>query len=266
MSALLELKEISVRYPLHSGFFGRRSGWFTAVNQVSFSIDAGQCLGLVGESGCGKTTCSRAILGLRNLSSGSIYSNGRQIDFNNKQSLHQWRSQVQIIFQDPYSSLNPRMNVGDIIAEPLVNYKICSKSEAHKRVSELIQRVGLRSEHMQRYPHEFSGGQRQRIGIARALALKPKILICDEPVSSLDVSIQAQIINLLRELQQEFNLALLFISHDLAVVHHLADQIAVMKDSRIVETGSRTEIFQAAQNEYTQQLLAAVPQLPGLKT
>ncbi len=262
MNTLLTVNNLSVRYPLKSGLFGRNKSWFTAVDDISFEIEAGSCLGLVGESGCGKTTCSRALMGLLPMSTGQVCSDGKQIDFKDKESLRAWRRQIQIIFQDPYSSLNPRMNVRDIIGEPLLNYAICSKSEAHKQVAALMDRVGLRTEQMQRYPHEFSGGQRQRIGIARALALKPKLLICDEPVSALDVSIQAQIINLLRELQSDFNLGMLFISHDLSVVHHLANHIAVMHQGNIVETNSREALFHNPQQAYTQQLLAAVPSLP----
>ncbi len=262
MTSLLEVTNMSVRYPIYTGLFGKLTDWFTAVDAVNFSIEAGQCLGLVGESGCGKTTCSRAILGLLPISAGTVSSEGKPIDFDNPQALRDWRRQIQIIFQDPYSSLNPRMNVRDIIAEPLINYRVGTKAEAHKRVAELMDRVGLRQEHMQRYPHEFSGGQRQRIGIARSLALQPKILICDEPVSALDVSIQAQIINLLGELQKDLNLALLFISHDLAVVHHLADHVAVMHQGKLVEAGERETIFTDPQQDYTKKLLAAVPSVP----
>lgn len=263
MSIFLQVSDLLVRYPIYKGILSRQSGWFTAVDEISFSIEAGQCMGLVGESGCGKTTCSRALLGLLPINSGSVSFKGKKVDFADKHALRDWRRNIQIIFQDPYSSLNPRMNVRDIIAEPLINYKTCTKLEAHKRVEYLADRVGLRPEHLQRFPHEFSGGQRQRIGIARALALDPEILICDEPVSALDVSIQAQIINLLRELQSELDLAMLFISHDLAVVHHLADHIAVMKDGKIVEYNERAAIFEDPQNDYTKTLLSAVPQLPN---
>lgn len=262
MKPLLSVEELLVQYPLYSGIFAKHSGYFTAVDHISFEIQAGECLGLVGESGCGKSTCSRALMGLLPISNGRVLFQGQAIDFDNKQTLRDWRRNIQIIFQDPYSSLNPRMNIRDIIAEPLLNYRVCSKDEAHQKVEYLVRRVGLRPEHLQRFPHEFSGGQRQRIGIARALALDPEILICDEPVSALDVSIQAQIINLLKELQHELDLGMLFISHDLSVVHHLAKNIAVMKDGVIVEHNDRDSLFNEPQHAYTKTLLAAAPQLP----
>ncbi|NRA38626.1 MAG: ABC transporter ATP-binding protein [Planctomycetes bacterium] len=261
MSAILEAHNLKVSYPIQRGFFGKRCGEFIAVDDVSFILERGSCLGLVGESGCGKTTCSRALLGLLPLQSGSILGDGKKINLADQQSLRAWRRNIQIVFQDPYSSLNPRLTVQFIIAEPLINYRICSREEALKRATVMMEKVGLRPELGQRYPHEFSGGQRQRIGIARALIIEPKILICDEPVSALDVSIQAQIINLLRELQKELDLAMMFISHDLAVVHHIADNIAVMHQGKIVEHGLCSQVFQDPQHDYTQTLLDAVPKI-----
>ncbi|MBI2201576.1 MAG: dipeptide ABC transporter ATP-binding protein [Armatimonadetes bacterium] len=257
---ILEVRNLIKHFPITKGFiFQRQVGAVKAVDGVSFSIRQGETMGLVGESGCGKTTTGRVILRLMEPTSGEAYFEGRNIFKLNKEDLRHMRRDMQIIFQDPYSSLNPRMTVGDIIGEPLEIHNLARGKEKLRRVQELLEVVGLSPYHVNRYPHEFSGGQRQRIGIARALAVNPKLIICDEPVSALDVSIQAQVLNLLEELQKEFGLTYLFIAHDLSVVKHISDRIAVMYLGRIVEVARADELFDNPQHPYTEALLSAVP-------
>jgi oligopeptide transport system ATP-binding protein len=257
---ILEVKNLVKYFPITKGFiFQRQVGAVKAVDDVSFSIRQGETLGLVGESGCGKTTTGRVILRLMEPTSGEASFEGRNIFKLSKEELRRMRRNMQIIFQDPYSSLNPRMTVGDIIGEPLEIHNLARGKDKVRRVQELLDVVGLSPYHANRYPHEFSGGQRQRIGIARALAVNPKLIICDEPVSALDVSIQAQVLNLLEELQKEFGLTYLFIAHDLSVVKHISDRIAVMYLGRIVEVAPTEELFANPQHPYTEALLSAVP-------
>lgn len=257
---ILEVKNLVKHFPITKGFiFQRQVGAVQAVDDVSFSIRRGETLGLVGESGCGKTTTGRVILRLMEPTRGEANFEGRNIFRLNKEDLRRMRRDLQIIFQDPYSSLNPRMTVGDIIGEPLEIHNLARGKEKLRRVQELLEIVGLSPYHANRYPHEFSGGQRQRIGIARALAVNPKLIICDEPVSALDVSIQAQVLNLLEELQKEFGLTYLFIAHDLSVVKHISDRVAVMYLGRVVELADADELFANPQHPYTEALLSAVP-------
>ncbi len=257
---ILEIRNLVKYFPITKGFiFQRQAGAVKAVDDVSFNIRQGETLGLVGESGCGKTTTGRVILRLMEPTSGEAYFEGRNIFKLTKEELRRMRRDMQIIFQDPYSSLNPRMTVGDIVGEPLEIHNLARGKDKVRRVQELLEVVGLSPYHANRYPHEFSGGQRQRIGIARALAVNPKLIICDEPVSALDVSIQAQVLNLLQELQKEFGLTYLFIAHDLSVVKHISDRIAVMYLGRIVEVGTTDQLFENPQHPYTEALLSAVP-------
>ncbi len=257
---LLEVKHLVKHYPVTKGFiFQRQVGAVRAVDGLDFYIRKGETLGLVGESGCGKTTTGRVILRLQEPTSGEALFETRDIFKLGKEELRRMRRNMQIIFQDPYSSLNPRMTVGDIIGEPLEIHNLARGKEKVRRVQELLEVVGLSPYHANRYPHEFSGGQRQRIGIARALAVNPKLIIADEPVSALDVSIQAQVLNLLQELQKEFGLTYLFIAHDLSVVKHISDRIAVMYLGKIVELADADELFSNPQHPYTEALLSAVP-------
>ncbi len=256
---LLEARNIVKYFPIKGGVFLKEIAAVKAVDGVSLTIDEGETVGLVGESGCGKTTFGRAILRLEEPTSGEIYFEGESILTYDKNKMQALREKMQIIFQDPFSSLNPRKTVAHIIGEPLLVHGMRSRKKRDERVLELLRVVGLRKEHMRRYPHQFSGGQRQRIGVARALALQPKLIVCDEAVSALDVSIQAQVINLLKDLQDEFGLTYLFISHDLSVVEHVSDRVAVMYLGKIVEFAPSQALYKTPLHPYTQALLSAVP-------
>ncbi|HJP13463.1 MAG TPA: dipeptide ABC transporter ATP-binding protein [Nitrospinota bacterium] len=256
---LLEVKNLVKHFPVRGGVFSRVRAHVRAVDGISFDIEEGETLGLVGESGCGKSTAGRAILRLIEPTAGEVIFKGINILDLEREKMRQLRREMQIIFQDPYASLNPRMTIGSIVGEPLTIHKIAKGKKRDEEVASILQRVGLRPEHMRRYPHEFSGGQRQRIGIARALALNPKVIIADEPVSALDVSIQAQVINLLQDLQKDFGIAYLVISHDLSVVQHICDRIAVMYLGEIVEIAEADELIMSPRHPYTEALLSAVP-------
>jgi len=256
---LLQVRNLVKHFPVRKGVFGRVTGQVHAVDDVSFSIASGETLGLVGESGCGKSTTGKAVLKLVEPTSGSIDWRGRRIDELSASNMRPYRRELQAVFQDPYSSLNPRMRAEDIVGEPIRNFETASRTEIRERVASLFDRVGLRQDQLIKYPYEFSGGQRQRLGIARALALRPRLIVCDEPVSALDVSVQAQVINLLMDLQNEMQLSYLFVAHDLAVVEHISHRVAVMYLGKIVELTDKRSLFAHPQHPYTEALLSAVP-------
>ena len=259
MENLVEVRDLVKYFPVRGGVLQRVQGWVQAVDGVTFDIRRGETLGLVGESGCGKTTVGRTLLRLVEPTRGQVLFEGRDMVTLNRQELTAARREMQIIFQDPFSSLDPRSQVGDSIGEALYIHGVRDAKERRRRVSEMMGRVGLSEDYMRRYPHEFSGGQRQRIGIARALILQPKFVVCDEPVSALDVSIQAQVLNLLRRLQDELQLTYLFIAHNMSVVEHISDRVAVMYLGKIAEIAERHELYQNPQHPYTQALLSAIP-------
>jgi len=257
---LLEVKNLKKHFPIKGGVFGKKVlKSVQAVNDVSFDLYKGETLGIVGESGCGKSTTARLLLRLQEPTDGEIIFQGKNLLEQSKSDMRKLRKELQIVFQDPYASLNPRMKVGDILEEPMVNFKMYDRQTRSQMVRELMDQVGLQSSYVNRYPHEFSGGQRQRIGIARALATKPKLIVADEPVSALDVSVQSQVLNLMRDLQKEFDLTYMFISHDLSVVKHLCDRIGVMYLGKMVELSPKKDLYLEPLHPYTQSLLSAVP-------
>lgn len=256
---LLEIKDLKKYFPIRAGLLSQHIGDIKAVDGVSLAIKVGETLGLVGESGCGKTTLAKVVMRLEEPTTGQVLFKGRNIFSFVGEELSRYRRDVQMIFQDPQASLDPRMTIGESIGEALLIHGIEDEEERLRRVEELLLEVGLEAEHATRYPHEFSGGQKQRIGIARALALRPSIIVADEPVSALDISIQAQILNLLKDLQEQHRLSYLFVAHNMAVIKYMSDRVAVMKAGRIVEEASVDDVFESPQHEYTKSLLAAVP-------
>jgi oligopeptide transport system ATP-binding protein len=258
-NTLIRVENLVKHFPITRGFFQKKIGAVRAVDDVSFSIQRGETLGLVGESGCGKSTTGRCILQLHKPTSGQVEFEGVDLVHLKEEELRRMRRSMQMIFQDPYASLNPRMTVGNIVGEPLLIHKVASGKEVDERVVHLLEIVNLNPSFASRYPHEFSGGQRQRIGVARALSLQPSFIVCDEPISALDVSIQAQVVNMLEELQEQFNLTYLFIAHDLSVVRHISTRVAVMYLGIVVEVAGRKELYNSPLHPYTQALLSAVP-------
>jgi peptide/nickel transport system ATP-binding protein/oligopeptide transport system ATP-binding protein len=259
---LLSVRDLKVHFPIKGGLLQRTVDVVKAVDGISFDVPRGKTVGLVGESGSGKTTTGRAIARLVAITDGAVYYEGSDLAALSRREFFAYRKKIQVIFQDPFGSLNPRMTIYSIIAEPLdIHFPTWSKAQKQARVADLLDKVGLQASFMQRYPHQFSGGQRQRIGIARALAVEPEFIVCDEPVSALDVSVQAQIVNLLQDLQEELGLTYLFIAHDLAVVEHISDEVLVMTEGKIVEHASSAEIYNNPQHPYTIKLLEAVPRL-----
>lgn len=264
--SLLKVNDLKVHFPIRGGFLQRVVDHVRATDGISFEIQPGETYGLVGESGCGKTTTGRAVIGLNHVTSGEILFEGKDLAKLRGKEKRLHTKDIQMIFQDPYSSLNGRKRVLDIVAEPLRNFERMSPDEERKRVQALIERVGLNPESIYKYPHQFSGGQRQRIGIARALTLNPKLIIADEPVSALDVSVQAQVLNFMQDIQKEFNLSYLFISHDLGVIQHLCDRMGIMYRGRLVEEGLAEEIYSNPQHLYTKRLISAIPEMdPALR-
>ncbi|WP_027625830.1 ABC transporter ATP-binding protein [Clostridium lundense] len=259
MEVLMEVRNLSKYFPMKSGFFDKDTNYVKAVDNVSFEIYKGETLGLVGESGCGKSTTGRMLVDLLEPTEGKVIFDGMDIRELKKKNRKELSKNIQIIFQDPYASLNPRMTIGDIIKEPMIVNKIAKGEELDKRLLKLLNCVGLASYHKDRYPHEFSGGQRQRVGIARAISVNPKLIVCDEPVSALDVSIQAQVLNLLHDLQHEFNLTYLFIAHGLNVVKHISDRVGVMYLGKLVEVAEDESLYNSPKHPYTQALLSAIP-------
>ncbi len=257
--ALLEVNNLKKYYPMYSGVMKRLTGYYKAVDDISLSIDAGETYGLVGESGCGKTTVGKSILRLIEPTAGKILLDQREISAMNARELRAERKNMQIIFQDPYSSMDPKMRISDIIAEPIREHKLAQGAELRSMVEDLLKKVGIDSREMSKYPHEFSGGQRQRIAIARALAAQPKLIVCDEPVSALDVSVQAQILNLMSDLQKEYGISYLFIAHGMPVVQHISHRVGVMYLGHIVETADSLEIFRNSLHPYTKALMSAIP-------
>lgn len=266
---LLKVEDLKVYYPIRSGFFRTVKDYVRAVNGISFAIKEGETYGLVGESGCGKTTTGRTIIGLNKATSGHVYlqDGEQQVDLLNlkRSEFRKYRSDLQMIFQDPYSSLNPKKRVKDIILEPLRNFEHLTPNEEEERIVEALEKVGLGRDSVYKYPHQFSGGQRQRIGIARSLVINPRLIIADEPVSALDVSVQAQVLNFMKEIQKEFNLSYLFISHDLGIIRHMCDRIGIMYNGRLVEEGTTEDIFNNPQHLYTKRLLSAIPNIDPQK-
>lgn len=256
---LLDIKNLKMHFPIKKGLIRKTAGYVKAVDDVSFTINKGETLGLVGESGCGKTTTGRTIIRLYNPTDGGIIYDGADIANISNREVTPYRKKMQMIFQDPYASLNPRMTVGDIIGEAIDIHKLMAGKERTDRINYLLDKVGLNSEHANRYPHEFSGGQRQRIGIARALAVQPEFIICDEPISALDVSIQAQVVNMLEDLQEELGLTYLFIAHDLSMVKHISNRVGVMYLGKMVELAESNELYSKPTHPYTQALLSAIP-------
>lgn len=257
---LLDIRRLSKQFPIRSKHLFGKTQTLYAVDDVTIRIYEGETLGIIGESGCGKSTLGRMVVGLHQPTSGEIFYDGDKVDTQHKRGYDKIRKSVQMVFQDPYSSLDPRTTCGDLVAEPLIIHGLCpDRKEREKRVASLLEEVGLSAQHIYRYPHEFSGGQRQRINVARALALNPRLIVCDEPVSALDVSIQAQVLNLLNRLQREYNLSYMFISHDLSVIKHISDRIAIMYLGRVVELCSAEEIYKHPLHPYTQALLSAIP-------
>lgn len=263
--SFLEISDLKVHFPNRGSLFSRKGPPIKAVDGIQFSLEQGQTYGLVGESGSGKTTTGRAIIGLNAITSGSVLFQGQQLAAGGLRSHAGFRRDIQMIFQDPYSSLNPKKRVLDIIAEPLRNFEKQSAGEEKRSVQQLLEQVGLSPESIYKYPHEFSGGQRQRIGIARAIALKPKLIIADEPVSALDVSVQAQVLNFMQDIQKELNLTYLLISHDLGIIRHMCDHIGIMYKGRYVERGTTADIFNQPQHIYTKRLISAIPDIDPTK-